>query len=80
MITPEYNTVVLFKISPSSLHFVTPVSHTARDRRLAIVGFWERSQPTADGRPQAITLNGINLRLGLYGPPTDAVDERAVIL
>jgi len=80
MITPEYNTIVLFKVSPSSLHFVTQVSHNARDRRLAIVGFWERSQQTADGRPRAINLNGINLCPGVYGSPTDAVDGRAVIL
>jgi hypothetical protein len=39
-VSPSFNTLLLFRVQPSSMHFVTPVSPYAQGKRLAISGWW----------------------------------------
>jgi hypothetical protein len=39
-VAPSFNTLVLFNVTESSLHFVTAVSPHARGRRYAVNGWW----------------------------------------
>jgi hypothetical protein len=39
-ISPNYNTLILFTVSPDNMHFVTPVSPYARSKRMALSGWW----------------------------------------
>ena len=39
----SFNTLVLFLVTPSSSHFVTPVSRHAAGQRLAFNGWWQSS-------------------------------------
>lgn len=44
-IRPGFNTLVMFRVSPTSLHAVCTVSPSATTRRLTVNGFWRRSTP-----------------------------------
>jgi hypothetical protein len=48
---PRFNTLVLFNVRPSSVHLVCPVAPTATSRRIAINGFWSRSDPCPQPTP-----------------------------
>jgi len=53
-ISPEFNTLLLFRVQLASVHFVTQVSRHAQGKRLALSGWWTRkkeSQPD-QGRPE----------------------------
>ena len=39
-ISPEFNTLLLFRVQPSSTHFVTQVTAHARGKRMAVSGWW----------------------------------------
>jgi len=39
-VSPTFNTLLLFRVQPSSVHFVTSVSPHAESKRLAISGWW----------------------------------------
>ncbi len=39
-VTPEYSTLVVFRVSPRSFHLVTPVAPAAEEERLAVTGWW----------------------------------------
>jgi hypothetical protein len=40
-IVPAFNTLVLFRVTTASYHFVCPVSPLARAKRLAVSGWWK---------------------------------------
>ncbi len=39
-VAPQFNTLTLFNVSPSTWHFVCPVAPQARGKRLAVNGWW----------------------------------------
>lgn len=47
---PSFNTLVLFNVSPQSLHLVSTVSPYAAGKRLAISGWWKASSPESSGK------------------------------
>lgn len=47
---PSFNTLVLFNVSPQSVHLVTAVSPYATGKRLAIHGWWDASGPENVGK------------------------------
>jgi len=52
MMSPTFNTLVLFRVTQSSLHFVSNVSPHARGKRLTINGWWQaQSEKTTDWGP-----------------------------
>lgn len=56
-ICPRFNMLVMFKVTPSNMHFVCPVASTATGKRFTINGFWNRSQrntPLAAIDPEAL--------------------------
>jgi hypothetical protein len=80
MVTPEFNSLVLFRVSRASLHFVTPVAPHAEGGRLSVSGWWHRPVAAPDNRPVATTLGGIHLSPGVYGDPTTVVGERGGVV
>jgi Rps23 Pro-64 3,4-dihydroxylase Tpa1-like proline 4-hydroxylase len=40
-VVPAFNTLVLFRVTTASYHFVCPVSPLARTKRLAVSGWWK---------------------------------------
>jgi Rps23 Pro-64 3,4-dihydroxylase Tpa1-like proline 4-hydroxylase len=46
-----FNTLLLFNVTKSSMHFVTPVSPSAQSKRLAINGWWTGREATGDLAP-----------------------------
>jgi hypothetical protein len=41
---PQFNVLMIFNVTPSSLHLVCPVASTAVGKRLTLNGFWHRAQ------------------------------------
>jgi Rps23 Pro-64 3,4-dihydroxylase Tpa1-like proline 4-hydroxylase len=39
-VSPSFNSLVLFRVQPTNMHFVTAVSRHAQGKRLAISGWW----------------------------------------
>jgi hypothetical protein len=76
MVTPAFNSLVLFRVTAESLHFVTPVAPHAEGGRLSVSGWWHRSTPGPDRRPVATVLGGVHLSPGVYGEPTCVVGGR----
>jgi hypothetical protein len=52
-LTPTFNTLVLFRVTPRSMHVVCPVLPATRARRLTVNGWWTRARPlpAATGPP-----------------------------
>ena len=46
-IKPEFNVLIMFRVTPENMHFVCPVAAGATERRLTVNGFWHRSQPSS---------------------------------
>lgn len=80
MVNPAFNTLIIFQVTEQSLHFVTRISHLARARRLSITGFWQRADPHEPRPAPRAALAGVDLCTGLYGAPTECVDDRLVVL
>ncbi len=76
MVTPAFNSLVLFRVNRASLHFVTPVAPHAQGGRLSVAGWWHRAATLPEGRPAATVLGGIHLSPGVYGDPTSVVGGR----
>jgi Rps23 Pro-64 3,4-dihydroxylase Tpa1-like proline 4-hydroxylase len=43
-VSPKFNTLVMFNVTPSNMHFVCPVAPTATGKRLTINGFWHHAK------------------------------------
>lgn len=43
-VVPQFNMLIMFKVAPSNLHWVCPVSPSATSKRLTINGFWNRAE------------------------------------
>ena len=43
-VNPSFNTLIIFRATPSNIHFVCPVAPSATAKRLTIHGFWHRSK------------------------------------
>jgi Rps23 Pro-64 3,4-dihydroxylase Tpa1-like proline 4-hydroxylase len=50
-ISPQFNMLVMFNVTPSSVHWICPVSPAATAKRLTINGFWHRSERAAPSPP-----------------------------
>jgi hypothetical protein len=46
-ISPSFNSLLLFRVQPANMHFVTVVSPHAQSKRLAISGWWTGKTETA---------------------------------
>jgi Rps23 Pro-64 3,4-dihydroxylase Tpa1-like proline 4-hydroxylase len=43
-VRPTFNTLVLFRVTPRSQHFVAPVSPFATGKRMTVAGWWTRAR------------------------------------
>ncbi len=79
-IVPSFNTLLLFRVSPASVHMVTPVSRFAKGKRLSVTGWWTRAEAASTADETGAT---VGQRWGLmkqrYGPPPRAIDEHSGI-
>ncbi|MFV8751630.1 2OG-Fe(II) oxygenase [Nannocystaceae bacterium ST9] len=50
-VVPGYNTLILFDVSPATVHAVSPVSSFARGKRLSVTGWWSDAGPARGGDP-----------------------------
>src|SRR6185437_6139487 len=69
IVSPTFNSLVLFRVSESSLHFVAPVAPTARGRRLAVNGWWHSADPPSHAAGPRDDWP-VPLMLGSYGDGT----------
>lgn len=78
-ILPQFNTLIMFKVTPTNIHWVCPVSPSATGRRLAINGFWNRSKrdaPLISGSPKSF----ISPRAYGLADPDESIVEPMIIL
>jgi 2OG-Fe(II) oxygenase superfamily len=73
-ISPRFNLLVMFNVTPANVHLVCPVSPAATAKRLTITGFWHRSQPWAPS--PAIDPDAV-LSPRAYGPPAPDLPDHA---
>lgn len=52
-VSPSFNSLVLFRVQPANMHFVTTVSRHARGKRLAISGWWTGKMEAESTEPEA---------------------------
>jgi Rps23 Pro-64 3,4-dihydroxylase Tpa1-like proline 4-hydroxylase len=57
-IDPAFNTLLLFNVDRSSMHFVTMVAPHANGKRLAISGWWTSQAESAESDPPVNDLSG----------------------
>jgi hypothetical protein len=78
-VLPAFNRLTLFTVTPTSTHFVAPVSAHATGRRLAVNGWWTTSAPAAAAAPRTTLPAGF---VGeCYGaPPAVLAGGRVVAL
>jgi hypothetical protein len=62
-LSPQFNWLTLFRVHPGSTHLVCPVAPRATARRLAVVGWWNRTAgecaaPVASGEPMSPCIEG----------------------
>ena len=74
IVNPSFNTLIAFKVSSQSLHFVAPVSQRARGRRLSVNGWWRRASKPSGEAPAAGDRWPVPLLPGCYGAGTAPLD------
>jgi len=57
-VSPSFNSLVLFRVQPHNMHFVTTVSPQAEGKRLAISGWWTGKVDSAADEPAATEYCG----------------------
>ena len=67
-VVPRFNSLTLFNVTSSSVHFVAPVSPYARGQRLTINGWWTTSETIAPD-PTIGDDKDVFIRDGHYGAP-----------
>lgn len=69
-INPAFNTLIVFRVTNESFHFVSPVAPYAQGKRMTINGWWSRSDQPPDApsaahspaaHPPAVQYNGAPL-------------------
>lgn len=73
-ISPRFNLLVMFNVTPANVHLVCPVSPAATAKRLTICGFWHRSQPRA---PPPRPASDCVVSPRAYGPPAPELPDHA---
>jgi hypothetical protein len=76
IVNPSFNTLIAFKVSSISLHFVAPVSHRACGRRLSVNGWWTAASKLSGESAGARDRWSVPLVPGRYGARTSALDGR----
>jgi hypothetical protein len=71
-ISPRFNLLVMFNVTPSNVHFVCPVSPSATAKRLTITGFWHHARPRA---PSPSVAPDAIVSPRAYGPPAPDVPD-----
>jgi Rps23 Pro-64 3,4-dihydroxylase Tpa1-like proline 4-hydroxylase len=66
-VSPGYNTLVVFKITKASMHFVSPVAPHAAGYRFSLAGFFRRARPTKHGFPEVMSFGDLSVCAGSYG-------------
>jgi len=76
-VLPQFNCLTLFNVSAGSSHFVTVVSQCAREKRLALNGWWtgKTASPAHDEPPADRTLDAAG-----YGARPEPIDRSARII
>ncbi len=84
VVNPTFNSLVLFKVTETSLHFVAPVSRHARGRRLSVNGWWNASIPRVPAAKDTAPAfsSALQLAPGPYGArvPSFAGRDDIVVL
>jgi hypothetical protein len=70
-ICPGFNALLMFRVTPSNLHFICPVAPSATERRLTINGFWHRA---GEPPPSVAIPDGAVISPRAYGPEAPAPD------
>jgi 2OG-Fe(II) oxygenase superfamily len=78
-ISPRFNMLVMFRVTPSNVHFICPVAPTATGRRLTINGFWNRAQRDASVSSPALAIEEF-VSARVYGPPAPESLGTAAVL
>lgn len=77
-ICPSFNSLLMFRVIPSNMHLVCPVSPNATQKRLAINGFWHRGSQTPRAAP---TMSDSFVSPQAYGPSaTTPLDLTSAII
>ncbi|WP_394831637.1 2OG-Fe(II) oxygenase [Pendulispora rubella] len=79
MVNPGFNSLVIFKVSRDSVHFVSKVTARARGSRLAVNGWWQG----ADARWEVAKHESFThppIAPGRYGLATETMKRQDVVL
>ena len=76
---PRYNSLSLFNVSDTSLHFVAAVSRRATGKRLGVNGWWRRS-PQPDARDEAAHEQVVGHVTATYGAPIRHIADRIIVV
>jgi hypothetical protein len=78
-VVPRFNTLVLFDVSPASMHFVTLVSPYATAKRLALYGWWTRAATVPKPLPPTQRLHTEVVFPSEYGEAPEKIGAGGII-
>jgi hypothetical protein len=76
---PRYNSLSLFNVTHTSLHFVAAVSRRATAKRLAVNGWW-RDLPSQEAREAPMQDQGVGHVTARYGAPLRSIGGRVIVV
>jgi 2OG-Fe(II) oxygenase superfamily len=76
---PRYNSLSLFNVSNTSLHFVAAVSRRATGKRLAVNGWW-RDLPKQEARESPMQDQAVGHVTARYGAPIRSIAGRVIVV
>jgi hypothetical protein len=74
MVNPSFNSLIVFKVTDATLHFVAPVSRYACGRRLTVNGWWNAAKGPCNEPRGATPTWTIGLEPGCYGRSTRSLE------
>jgi hypothetical protein len=81
-ITPRFNSLILFAVSPQSMHFVSVVAPHAKGRRMSVNGWWQRGADTPAGTQNQSDsrMAALGVLPGRYGQSTRVCEQVGGVL
>jgi hypothetical protein len=76
---PRYNSLSLFNVTHTSLHFVAAVSRRATAKRLAVNGWW-RDLPSQEAREAPMQDQVVGHVTARYGAPLRSIGGRVIVV